>query len=885
MLRELDRPVQPRAEFAEALLSRLLEELADGVVPAGEPARGPVRRPRLLLGARPRLRLALVLIALLLLLAGIATATYLGVREWVSEGPRGVQVASDYRLATVFRDAPRSERGVRLWLDFSLGPGGDDLYSLREPPPYPQHHRAELVRLPGVASAARPVEPERVLSLDSLSDQPQLWDPGSHLRGTVVGAYFGLHLAWTGRRPQVLAVAENGDVFLSVGLWRRPDERRWMAPPISAAVIVLHPDGSLEKLFTLREFVREALPGVLPEDVALTISASVAGRLLVKAQAFEPPLDRGFGRYGVFEVVDPDGDGRWDDRVVRRITLPDSIPTADRAPHGWGMRTWITQIEAEPRSRAFVLLAAGGGRLRIFRLDDRDGDGDATGPGEVAVLLDRSGVDLDPPPSLAVQPGSDGGLVIAGLSRQTRLTLLSPSGEERDIARSFETLEDVLAGPGGRIYAIRQVPGAPPSWIGYRLTPTQNARSAAVPRTPASAAPGANTGLGVPRIAFALESSNFERGRIVAVRADGRGGAEPLVPGRFNHGFCQSADGKRIAYYSDAEAPHEDFLYVASADGSDRRKITEQQVGFWCGFSERWLLLTKQTGAAMTVIRRDLRTGAEQEVVRKADRLALSPDGNRLVYVGGLDFSAGFPPAGRERLVLLDLNTLQHRTLDGPLPTGSYGSPSEGFGLEWAPDGQRIAYTIGPLGYPRKGEVFSEKSPPVRSLLVVEDVASSQRVLVLPLRGGPPAVSWSPDGRKLLVCVPDVRAARGCSDGLRDAKRTARLLLVDLDRGAHDVVARGRLLWAGWSPAGGYGYATVGGVFLVSPAGDVAELANAPRRARAGMWLGFSPDGRYIGLGDAASLLGVIDARTGKLRVLLAEHAGRGYFFYRKWWR
>jgi Tol biopolymer transport system component len=86
----LDGPVQPRAEFGETLLFRLLQEL--GAVapeePAAKPWRVPQRLRRILPAATPglgrwrhrRLRLAIVLVLLFLLLTGIATATYLLVR-------------------------------------------------------------------------------------------------------------------------------------------------------------------------------------------------------------------------------------------------------------------------------------------------------------------------------------------------------------------------------------------------------------------------------------------------------------------------------------------------------------------------------------------------------------------------------------------------------------------------------------------------------------------------------------------------------------------------------------------------------------------------------------------------------------------------------------
>jgi hypothetical protein len=78
LLVDLDRPVSPRPEFEATLRAQLLAEL-----------RGPtslaVARRLLSVPARPRwsrLKVALVLIVVFLLLAGVATATYLAVRDW-----------------------------------------------------------------------------------------------------------------------------------------------------------------------------------------------------------------------------------------------------------------------------------------------------------------------------------------------------------------------------------------------------------------------------------------------------------------------------------------------------------------------------------------------------------------------------------------------------------------------------------------------------------------------------------------------------------------------------------------------------------------------------------------------------------------------------------
>lgn len=87
---------------------------------------------------------------------------------------------------------------------------------------------------------------------------------------------------------------------------------------------------------------------------------------------------------------------------------------------------------------------------------------------------------------------------------------------------------------------------------------------------------------GTPLIAFTRERFEpEEESEILVIGADGSG-LRRLVPGKHNDAFCQSGDGRRMAYYSDEEAPHEQFVYVANADGSSPRKVTEKQVGFIC---------------------------------------------------------------------------------------------------------------------------------------------------------------------------------------------------------------------------------------------------------------------------------------------------------------
>jgi hypothetical protein len=124
ILAALDRPVQPRAEFAESLRAELLAELQAPIL-----AR-PRRTARLdwfLPQAPPRLRLVLVTAVLLLLLAGIATATYVGVRAVSGDngpitliGDAGIAaIGPDGRLHTIVRCPPTYECGVLQSVDWS----------------------------------------------------------------------------------------------------------------------------------------------------------------------------------------------------------------------------------------------------------------------------------------------------------------------------------------------------------------------------------------------------------------------------------------------------------------------------------------------------------------------------------------------------------------------------------------------------------------------------------------------------------------------------------------------------------------------------------------------------------------------------------------------
>ena len=124
ILGALDGPVQPRPEFADSLRATLLAQLQ---APVHAPPRRRLRFDWFLPQAPPRLRLVLVTALLLLLLAGIATATYIGVRAVTGDngavtliGGAGIStIGPDGRLHTVVRCPPTYECGVLQSVDWS----------------------------------------------------------------------------------------------------------------------------------------------------------------------------------------------------------------------------------------------------------------------------------------------------------------------------------------------------------------------------------------------------------------------------------------------------------------------------------------------------------------------------------------------------------------------------------------------------------------------------------------------------------------------------------------------------------------------------------------------------------------------------------------------
>ncbi len=861
---------------ARAALLRTIAAVESGAPPRG--LQEPQRRLALLLPrTAPRFRLALILIALLLLLAGIATATYLGVRTW-GGGPSTSQARSGYRLSVIF-DLPPEKKA--FYSGVTLGAGGHDLYAIHhrfgtEP------HATELVRIRGIDTST-PGRPQRVLDFQDLAER-RLWDPGLDVRTAVIDDWPA-----PGEPRSLPVVDSRGDIFL-VAAARKPGVER----PEGVSLIVLRPNGGRQKVLTLGELERSGVLRTGGNPVSLVAAVTAQDRLWIIATVVDPSY-RNPSLHALLEVVDPNADGNWSDRVVRRVALPRTVP--ESGPH----RNWeFPQLAAEPprpgddRSDS-VLALAWSDEFRIYRIADRNGDGDALDPSEVRLVLDGVGAPKGWPaiaPRLVRVNGHvRRELIAVALERWGRVSLISSPTHVTDVVRSLPLGVGggwtPLAGPGRNIYLVRSEGNR---LAAYRLTPTgaaQASQAAPVePRASQTQFPPAaeHAQLLVTRNRRGDSSSFWMRADGAIVRR--------LAP-KTSWQLCQSADGRELLYTSHAEAPGEEFLYVAQADGSGR-KVTEHPVDAACPFSARWLLFTRQSTFAVhgTLVRHDLETGGEVEIAHDVDALSVSPDGTRVVFAGGLDYSRGWQaPTGHRTIELVDLRTLRHRRLAGP-PLTLAQWPRFG-GLAWSPDGDRIAYMTRPARYGRHAGPPAQW-PPRQTDLWVQSVGTGDRTSVLHVVGSPPSFSWSPDGKQLLVCTEERGTRTGCSGTHRPQGNDARLLIVDLTDGSSRVAARGPFVYAAWAPSGlAFAYASTSALYVRTRDGRVRRIASPPPGgwpAWNWQWLGWSPDGRFIGLSTdirpgyaAGAGLAVVDVAAGRMRVV--RHVQKGEFLYAVWWR
>ena len=856
----------------------------------------------------------LVAILIVLVLAGVAAAAYLISTNWLSTGPRGIQFSDEFTFTEVYRDGglpvePGPLPHSVYYADFAISHDGSAIYAVRMPS-YPER-AATLVRLTGLDEPT--LQREDVLDYAELTD-PALWDPGVDTSAVDVG------ILLFNSDDDTLAVAPDGQVFLAAAAYGREriplpyaeeqeaelranwsditeaeiEQLTTRQPIVSATLIVVRPDGSRQKVLTIGELVAAGLLTTDGAEASITVAASAADRLWVKSEVFG---EEASGRPNLFQVLDPDGDGDWSNRVVLPLALPDSIPQpaaiprpGDEPRESWHYRQPTAEVSTSQvdRSRSVLLpMLSSTGEYRIYRVSDTNADGDARDGGESElVLTGQPGFGDTKWPTVTSRVVVDGGnevvreLLVSSLTRSTRLSRVLEDGSVRDIARAIDFgPEDVVAEPDGDIDVVVQGSAdadTGPTFTIYRLTPVPLGEAGATVSpveespSPSSSAGGLETLTpGEPRIAYTFEMyAEEETSQIMVVAADGSGPTE-LIPGEHNSYFCRSADGSLIGFWSDEEVPHESFMYVANADGTGRRKISEDVGQFWCGFSGD-AILVKGRAESAPILRHDLATGEETELLRGAHQLEASPDGRR--------YLAAVPSAGGATLEVLDATSGDRLTLHGPLPENrTFAS------FAWAPDGALVAYAIGPAPTAQGPQTGGPHE------IYAVDPAGGQPRLLYSLDAYEPRLALSADARHLLVRAPSQESGQGP------------LVLVEVETGEARTLADDAV-FGDWHPSqpATFAYATPEALYIATTGGEAREVIRVPPAGICpecetsgappgewgwGEWMGWSPDGRYIGLPDFAPVLAVIEVETGNLRILTGDVADEAFITGARWLR
>ncbi len=913
-------------ERLEAALVEMGQGMTYPATPNFEPAvlagleRVKGRRPRRL--AFPRVltpRLALIIVVALALLAAAATAAYVGVQTWLSAGPRDVQFTSHYELLELSRDDdPRTH-----YQELAIGPEGKEIYAIRflgeEEAELFDPQETAIVRMSGLQEERVQIAP--VVKFSDLKD-PALWHPDMGLPGIIL--------------PELVPPAAiNGDLFLVASAWadtQLPEgEHHPEGPPAGSSIIVRHPDGMLQKVLTVRELVDAGLLDAAAPDRIFhrAVVASAPDHLWLQFITLEdvgPGFQKIIRRF-IYEVEDPNGDGDWSDRTVVPLSLPDFVAEEQR-PDCCLFMGLVAEpsLAGEDRSRSVLLLMSTTfpeREHRIYRVSDHNSDGDALDGGEFELLF--SGVPASqPPPALVVAPRivvREGKvvlreLVVSAFTTRTRVSRITETGEVIDIARAFDFILDVVADSQGNIYVWGFPPDGAPGPVLYKLKPvtegvsgepeavTAMAEPTAMPTTATGAAtPGA------PRISFTLQDfEETEKSEIFLIGLDGSGPSK-LVQGERNFLRCQSPDGSRIVYSSDEEIPNEPFIYVAKADGSDPKKVTEQPTDVygprpvWC-LSEDSLIRVVRSGIPQTLILHDLDSGQETTLLTDVHHWVGSPDGRRIAFVTGFDYSydGSSPPAGNESLEVLDLDTGERHPLAAPQSGISY------FDFQWSPDGERVAYLVGPEEFRYSASVTDSTDFDI----YVRGVSGGEAKLVYRVEGADaanqPKFTWSPSGDWLLVLVERVKRVgnpawveRGeCTEedehaGSCGFESEFDMILVNVASGeARQLVSAEALYFAEWAPKeDSFAYATGDAVYLASADGEVRQLATATEADCLSCLssFGWSPDGRYIGLVRETSysaslqpIIAVLDTTTGEVRTIF-ERQGDLIFIWPQWWR
>jgi hypothetical protein len=288
----------------------------------------------------------LVAALIVLVLAGVAAAAYLIGTTWLSTGPRGIQFSDEFSFAEVYRDGGLPAEAGPLphsvaYADFAMSHDGSAIYAVRMPNhPEPA---AALVRLTGLDEPT--LQREDVLDYADLTDSA-LWDPGFDASAVDIG------IPLVGSDEDSIAVAPDGQLFLvaaaygheripvpGAGDLAKEIRAQWpdmpageldsqieqlttRQPIVNAALIVVRPDGSRQKVLTIDELLETGLLPAEGAEASIGVAASAADRLWATSVV----LGEASGMPSLFQVIDPDRDGDWSNRVILPLALPDSIP-------------------------------------------------------------------------------------------------------------------------------------------------------------------------------------------------------------------------------------------------------------------------------------------------------------------------------------------------------------------------------------------------------------------------------------------------------------------------------------------------------------------------------------------------------------------------------
>jgi Tol biopolymer transport system component len=265
-----------------------------------------------------------------------------------------------------------------------------------------------------------------------------------------------------------------------------------------------------------------------------------------------------------------------------------------------------------------------------------------------------------------------------------------------------------------------------------------------------------------------MAKRSFFAGLLAVSVVGSAGAAGPIQPVHF-WSPAWSPDGKRIAFVSNRDGSDFGNVYVASADGSDLRRVSNDEFG--------------KTGVAWSPNGKWIAYQAYAYIDE------VSPDGRqhrRLTGYGGTQ--PDFSPSGR-RIVYANGAAEFYSSIYVMRPDGSKKVPAalprESESLAeptWSPDGQELAFGVG---------TAADTNFITPYLAIINQYRGKRTRLAV----GHTIYSadWSPSGRKLLL-VEDPR--------VNDPRGNTRISVLDLRTRRLHFLGRHATFTARWSPSG-----------------------------------------------------------------------------------